>query len=145
MPAGAVERHDGVLVLGQRCREPGEELVHRLGRDPGQHEGEALAACWPDGGEEVGPAVSLAAQAGRALAAGEPAVADAPFLAGSGLVHEPQRQAFVGVLRPRVVEGGLQPPFANASRAAASAFGCDGRAFCHDKSSWCISLPMCEG
>jgi hypothetical protein len=72
-------------------------------------------------------------------------VANAALLAESGFIHEPQRQALVGVRRPRVVEGGLQPPFANASRAAASAFGCDGRAFCHDMSSWCISFPMCEG
>src|SRR3954465_8362098 len=69
-------------------------------------------------------------------------MADAPLLAESGLVHEPQRQAFVGVLRPRVVEGGLQPllqtpralphppsgatavPSATTSRAGASACPC---------------------
>ncbi|SRR5689334_16263417 len=135
MPAGTIEHHDGVLIRWQRRREVGEELVHRLGRDLGQHEGEALAGGWLDGAEEMGPGIALIAQAGWALAAGEPAVADAALLTKSGLVHEPQRQALVGVLRPRVVEGGLQPPFANASRAAASAFGCDGRAFCHDKSS----------
>jgi hypothetical protein len=145
VPTGAVEHHDGVLVLGQRCREPGEELVHRRGRDLRQDEGEGLAGRGPDGGEEVGPAVALVAQAWRSLAAGEPAMADAALLAESGFIHEPQRQALVAVLRPCLVESGLQPPFANASRAAASAFGCDGRAFCHDKSSWCISLPMCEG
>ena len=145
MPAGTVEHHDGVLVLVQGRCEPGEELVHRFDRDLGQHEGEALACCGPDGGEEMGPTIALAAQSGRALATGEPAMADTPLLAKSGFVHEPQRQALVGVRRPRVVEGALQPPFANASRAAASAFGCDGRAFCHDMSSWCISLPMCEG
>src|SRR3954471_8369350 len=145
MPAGTVEHHGGVLVLGQRCGELGKELVHRHGRDLRQHESEALAGGRPDGGEEVGPAIALVAQAGRALAAGEPAMADAPLLAKSGLIHEPQRQALVAVLSSRVIEGGLQPPFANASRAAASAFGCDGRAFCHDKSSWCISLPRCEG
>src|SRR3712207_8600884 len=37
-------------------------------------------------------------------------VADAPLLAKPGLVHEPERQAFVGALRSRVVQSGLQPP-----------------------------------
>ena len=143
VPAGAVEHHDGVLVPGQGGREPGEELVHRRGRDLRQDEGEGLAGRGPDGGEEVGPAVALVAQARRSLAAGEPAMADAALLAKSGFIHEPQRQAFVGMLRPRVVEGGLQPPLANASRAAASAFGCEGRAFCQDRPRRCISLLMC--
>ena len=129
MPAGAVEHQDGVPVFGQGGREPGEELVHRRGRDLRQHESEAVAGCWPDGGEEVGPGVALVAQARRFLAAGEPAMADAALPAESGLVHEPQRQALAGMLRPRLVEGGLQPPFAKAPRAAASAFGCEGRAF----------------
>ena len=145
MPAGAVGHHDGVLVFGQGGREPGEEGVHRRGRDLRQHEGEALAGRRPDGGEEVGPGVALVAEARWPLAAGEPAVAGAPLLAESGLVHEPERQALAGMLRPSAVEGGLQPPLANASRAAASAFGCEGRAFCRDRPSRRISLPMCEG
>src|SRR3712207_9032870 len=81
----------------------------------------------------------------RSLAAAEPAVADAPLLAEPGLIHEPQRRAFAGMPGPRGVEGGLQPPLANASRAAASAFGCEGRASCQDRPRRCISPPMCPG
>ena len=143
VPASAVEHHDRMLVLGQRRREPGEELVHRRGRHLRQHETEAVAGRGPNGGEEVGPAVALVAQARRSLAAGEPAMADAALLAESGFIHEPQRQAPTGMLGPHVVEGGLQPPLANASRAAASAFGCEGRAFCRDRPRRRISLPMC--
>src|SRR4051794_38145082 len=80
MPAGTVKPHDGLLVRGQRRRQPHEELVQRLGRTLGQHESEALAGSRPDGGEEVGPAVTLIAQAGRSLPSGEPAMADAAFL-----------------------------------------------------------------
>jgi hypothetical protein len=61
VPAGAVEHQDGVLVLGQRCRELGEERVHRRGQDLRQHQSEAIAGCRPDSGEEVGPGVALVA------------------------------------------------------------------------------------
>src|SRR3954467_2571538 len=145
VPASAVEHQDAMFALGQRRRELAEEGVHRPGPDRRRDEGEAVAGRRPDGAEEVGPSVTLVAQTRRPLATGEPAMADAPLLAETGLVHEPERQAFVAVRRPRVVQSGLQPPFANASRAAASAFGSEGRAFCRDRPSRRISLPMCEG
>ncbi len=110
MPASAVEHQDGVLVFGQGGREPGEKGVHRRGRDLRQDEGEAITGRWPDSREQVGPGVALVAQPGRPLAAGEPAMAEAPLLAETGLIHEPQRQALAGMLSPHVVEGGLQPP-----------------------------------
>jgi hypothetical protein len=47
--------------------------------------------------------------------------------------------------RTRSVEGGLERPFANASRAAGSAEGWDGRAFCRDSPSRRSSLPIQEG
>ncbi len=72
MPAGTVEHHDGVLVDGQRRGKLREELIHRLGRDLGQHESEGVARGRPDGGEEMGPGVALVAQARWPLAAGEP-------------------------------------------------------------------------
>src|SRR3712207_1360335 len=145
VPAGAVEHQDGVLACDQRRRELGEEAVHGRGRDLRQDEREGLARGRPDGGEEGGPGIALVAQARRPPAAGEPAMADAPLLAKSGLVHEPGRQARVGMRRPPAVEGGPQPPLANASRAAASAFGCEGRAFRRDRPRRRIGLPMCEG
>lgn len=145
VPAGAVEDEDGVLVLGQRGGEVREEDAHRLCRDVRQHEGEVLAGGGPDGGKDVRPGVAHVAEPGRALPAGEPAMAHAPLLAEAGLVLEPERQALVRMRCARGIEGGLEPPFANASRAAGSAFGWAGRAFCRDSPSRCSSLPIQEG
>src|SRR4051794_11274745 len=109
-----------------------------------QHEGEVLAGGGPDGREDVRPGVAHVAAAGRPLPAGEPAMAHAPLLAEPGFVLEPERQALIRMRRARGSEGGLEPPFANASRAAGSAFGWAGRAFCRDRPSRCSSLPIQE-
>ena len=55
---------------------------------------------------------------------------------------KPQRQAFAGVLDRDAVQFVLKPPFAKVSRAAASALGCAGRAFCRDRPSLRSSLDM---
>ena len=109
----------------------------------GQHERETLAGRGPDSCEQVCPGVALVAQAGWALAAGKPAVAHAPFLPETGFVLEPERQALAGMCRRGPVQHGLQPPFANASRAAASALGWLGRALCRDRPSALTTLLMC--
>ena len=78
-----------MLVLDQRRRKLAEEGVHRRGRDLREDEGEAVAGRRPDGAEEVGPGVALVAQTRRPLATGEPAMADAPLLAESGVAAIP--------------------------------------------------------
>ena len=143
MPPRLVHDHDGVLVGGQRLAEPVQERLHGRGGHLGQHEREALPRRGLHGGEQVRPGVALVAKARRALAAGEPTVADAPFLPEAGFVLEPERQALAGMCRRGPVQRGLQPPFANASRAAASALGWLGRAFCRDRPSALTTLLMC--
>ena len=143
VPSRLVDDHDGVLVGGQRLPEPVQEHLHGDGGHLGQHERKALAGSRLHGGEQVRPRVALVAQAWRALAAGEPAVAHAPFLAEPGFVLEPECQALAGIRGRGPVQRGLQPSFANASRAAGSAFGWDGRAFCRDRPRARTSLLMC--
>ena len=114
-----------------------------------QHQGERLAGLRLHRGEQVRPGVALVAQAGGALAADEPLVAGAALLAepadGSSpsAVLEPERQAAAWMPLCDAVQFVLQPPFDQASRAAGSALGCDGRAFCRDRPSLRISLDMC--
>ena len=144
VPARLVQGHHRMLIRGTRGGEALDEDVHRFGGNMRQHQGEVLARLGTDRGEQMRPGVALIAAAGRALSAGEPAMADPPLLAEPGLVLEPEAQALLGMRGTRGVKGGLQPPFANTSRAAGSAFGCDGRAFCQDRPRLCISLPIGE-
>ena len=142
MPSRLVYDHDGVFVGGQGFAEPVQEDLHSDRGHLGQHEREALPGGRLHGGEQVRPGVALAAQARRVLAAGEPAVADAPFLAEAGFVLEPERQALAGMRCCGPIQRALQPPFANASRAAASVLGWLGRAFCRDRPKLRTSLLM---
>jgi hypothetical protein len=112
-------------------------------RNVWQREREAFAGRRLHGGEQVRPRVALVAQACRALAAGKPAVAHAPFLAEPHFVLKPERQPLAGMLISDRTQFRLQPPFANASRAAGSALGCEGRAFCRDKPSLRMIFDMC--
>ena len=77
------------------------------------------------------------------MAADEPSMAGAALLAEPRFVLEPERQAAAWMGLRDAVEFVLQPPFYQASRAAGSALGCDGRAFCRDRPSLRISLDMC--
>ena len=82
------------------------------------------------------------AQARGTLAAGEPPMAHTAFLAKAHLILEPECQALAWVLGRNAVQFALQPPFAKASRAAGSALGCEGLAFCRDKPRARTSLDM---
>lgn len=132
MPAGAVEDEDSVHVVWQGAGEAGEKQVHDLGVDGGQHEGEVLASGRAHGGEDVGPLVALVAATRRALTPDPPAVTDPALVADAGLVLEPQLEPLLGMRRGGGLQRLAEPPFLNASRAAGSPFGCDGRAFCQD-------------
>jgi hypothetical protein len=63
-------------------------------RNLGQHQREGIIRTRLDGGIDVGEGVALVGAAGRALAAREPAVADAALLANARLVLEHQPDAF---------------------------------------------------
>lgn len=143
VPAGLIHDHDGVLVCGKLGAELVQERLHSDCGQVGQHEGEALSCRGLHGREQVRPGIALVADAGRALAAGEPTVTDTALLAEPGLVLEPERQALARVGGGGLVKCALKPPFANASRAAASALGCEGRAFCRDRPKARISFDMC--
>src|SRR5919202_2276057 len=122
-------------VRRERGREAVQERLHGSGGDARQHERDALAGGGPQRREQVRPGVAPIAQAGRTPAPGAPAVAHAPLLAEAHPVLEPERRAPAGVLGRDAVQLALETPFANASRAAGSASGCEGLAFCRDKPS----------
>ena len=142
MPTRLIEHKGGVFVRGELRRELVEEDLHRLGRQLRQHEGKTLSGGRANGGEQMRPRISLVTQTRRALAAREPAVTHPALLPETCFVLKPERQALAGMLRRDAAEFALKPPFAKASRAAGSALGCDGRAFCRDRPSLRISLDM---
>ncbi len=65
MPSGAVEHHDGVLVMGQGLGEAVEEDPRRVGVDPGRDQREGGLAAGPGGTEESGPFVAPVLHARR--------------------------------------------------------------------------------
>ena len=91
VPARAVEHQDEVGVGRSGSGEVVEEDLHRGDVDRGQHEGDVLAGGGADRGEDVGPLVAELPDAGRALSAPPPAVADPALVADPRLVFEPQR------------------------------------------------------
>lgn len=90
VPAGAVENHEGVLVLGQGFGEVLQEAIHRLGRDRRQDQRKGLSGGGLGGGEDIGPVEPLIAQPGRALSLQPPAMTQAPLLADARLVLKEQ-------------------------------------------------------
>ena len=143
MPAGLIGDKGGMLIGRERCREHVKEHLHGLRRQLRQHECKALSGGGADGRKQMRPGIALITQAGRTLAASEPAMTHTALLSKSRLILEPERQALAGMLGGDPVEFGLEPPLAKASRAAGFAFGCEGRAFWRDRPSLRISLDMC--
>ncbi len=143
VPSGLVHDHGGMLARSEGGGEAVQEQLHGGRVEFRQHQGERLASLRLHRGEQVCPGVALVAQAGGALAADEPLMAGAALLAEPRFVLEPERQAAAWMRRCDAVEFVLQPLFDQASRAAGSALGCDGRAFCRDRPSLRISLDMC--
>jgi len=89
VPACLIQQEHGVHACGQSLGEACEEEVHRHGLRLEQDERERVVAAGADGGEDVGREEALVAAPGRALAAGEPAMAGAAFLSFPGLVLTP--------------------------------------------------------
>jgi hypothetical protein len=93
VPAGLIGVHDGDLVLGQRLREPVEELLHRRRVGLGHDEREGIVGADLGGSEDVGKCETPVASARRTLPARPPDMTDTPFLVDPGLVLEPERDA----------------------------------------------------
>ena len=98
MPACLVQQQHRVHTRRQGLGKAREEEVHGHSLR-GQHEGKRVVAAETDGGEDVGRGEALVAAPRRALTAGEPAMASAPFLALAGFVFTPDLKHLVGVGR----------------------------------------------
>ena len=145
VPTGAVEDHGGVDVVWPDSGEAGEEHIHDLGVDAGQHEGEVLAGGRAHGGEDVGPLVSDLTWARGALAPEPPAMTDPALVADAGLVLEPEFEPLVGLGFGGRLQGRAEPPFLKRCCASASLCGCAGRTFCREKPSRCSTRVRLEG
>jgi hypothetical protein len=95
MPAGLIEDHRHVLVLGNGFGEAVEEGLHRRRIRIGHHQREGVVRARLHGSEDVGEGETLVAKPRRTLPALPPDVTDAPLLADARLVLEEQPQALV--------------------------------------------------
>jgi hypothetical protein len=93
MPTGLIKHHDDVLIVGDGGSEAVEELLHRLGVDVGQDEGEAVVSAGLDASKDVGEREALVAEARWALTAFPPNMAGPTLLADPRLVLEEQADA----------------------------------------------------
>ena len=142
MPAGAVERDDGVRARRDLGADLGEVQVHRLGVDERQHEGGANPSGRADRTEQIGPVVALIARRARTAALLGPDVGQAALLTDTGFVLPPQLDRLAA--RPLGDAGGNQfgEVFLCASWASTSCSGCFGRTDTREKFSRAISLPI---
>lgn len=115
VPASTVEHHDCVHLLGQRGGEVFKEQVHDRCVDAGQHEGEVLAGGWTHGREDVGPLVTILAEARSTLALEPPAMADPAFVADARLVLEPELELLLGMRASDRFQSVAEPLFLNRS------------------------------
>ena len=97
VPAGLIEHHRHVFVVGDGFGKVIEEYLHRLGVHVRQHQGEGVIGAWFDAGEVVGEREAVVAQARRALSARPPDAAGSPLLADPRFVLEekPELLAFM--------------------------------------------------
>ena len=90
MPAGPIQKQDGVHAGGQLLREGGEEQRHGLGRGTRQGKGEGLVGAGPAGGEEIEAVVALVGRARRTHPVLIPAMAHPALLTEPRLVLTPE-------------------------------------------------------
>jgi hypothetical protein len=95
VPARTVENERDVLVVGDRLCECFEKRLHSNVVCVGQDERERIVGAGLDRGVDVGIRVALIDEAGRALAALPPNMADAPLLPDAGLILKIKTQALV--------------------------------------------------
>ena len=90
MPAGLIEHHRHVFVLGDGFGEVIEEYLHRLGVHVRQHESEGVISARLHAREDVGECEAVVAQAWRTLPARPPDAASSTLLADARFVLEEQ-------------------------------------------------------
>ena len=93
VPAGLIEHHRDMLVVGKRRGKSVEELLHRLRIHVWHDERKAVVGAGLDGREDVGEREALVAETRWALTTFPPDVAGAPLLADPRLVLEKQANA----------------------------------------------------
>ena len=86
MPAGLIEDHHGVFVLGDRFRELVEKGLHRGRVGIGHDKCEGIIRARLDSREDVGEGEAFVAEPRRSLAPLPPDVADTAFLADPRLI-----------------------------------------------------------
>ena len=82
-----------MLVGGHRLDECVEEDLHSRGRHLGQDQRERLIRARADSAKQIGKGEAVVGEAGWALSARIPAMADAALLADACLILEPHRNA----------------------------------------------------
>ena len=145
VPTGAVEDDRDVDVLGQGGGEAGEEQVHEIGIDGGEHESEVGAARRMHDGIDIGPLVADLPGPPGALSPAPPAMADPPLVADAGLVLKPELDALAGMGLANRLQARAKPPFLKLSSASGSFFAWAGRIFWRDKSRRRSIRPIEEG
>ena len=95
VPAGLIEHHRDMLVVGKRRGKSVEELLHRLRIHVWHDERKAVVGAGLDGREDVGEREALVAQPRWALAAPPPDVTGPPLLSDPRLILEEQTDALV--------------------------------------------------
>ena len=90
MPAGLIDKQDGVHAGRQLLGEGRQEHGHGLGRGAWQGQGKGLVGAGPAGGEQIEAVVTLVRGPGRAYAPLVPAMANPAFLPDPGLVLTPE-------------------------------------------------------
>lgn len=102
VPAGAVEDEDGVRTGSDLGADFGQVGVHRLGADPGQHEGGPGATMRAYRAEQIDGAAPLVARRARPAALVGPDIAQRALLTDPCLVLPPDFERLVaGALRDR--------------------------------------------
>ena len=94
MPAGLIEHHRHVFVLGDGFGEVVEEYLHRFGVHIWQHERESVVGARLHAREDVGEREAVVAQARRALSARPPDAAGSPLLTDPRFVLKEQSELF---------------------------------------------------
>src|SRR6187551_3705628 len=98
VPAGLIGDKGRVLIRRERCREHVKEHLHSLGRQVRQHERKALSGRRTNGRKQMPPRKALITQAGRTLAARDPAMTNTALFSKSGFAWNQSVRRLPGCL-----------------------------------------------
>ena len=90
VPAGPVQKQNGVHARSELLREGGEEHGHGLGGRTRQGQGKGLVGARPAGGKQIHPVVALVGDPWRSDTVLVPAMTEPAFLPDPGLVLTPK-------------------------------------------------------